>query len=130
MNGIFIDTNILIDYSHLKESTLSNTFKKDETIDLFINSVVIAEFLNDRNLTDQKKLEKAQDFISFFTVLEITGKIGFTAGELLREKKTNFLGDAFIAATCLIYELPLLTRNKKHFQKIPQLKLFDETKSQ
>ena len=31
--------------------------------------------------------------------------------------------DAFIAAICEVHKLPLLTRNVKHFNRIPGLKL-------
>jgi tRNA(fMet)-specific endonuclease VapC len=31
--------------------------------------------------------------------------------------------DIFIAATCIVNELPLITLNKKHFKRIEELKL-------
>jgi len=50
---------------------------------------------------------------------------GFLAGDLLREEKIPFLRDALIATTCLIHEIQLATRNKKHFQNIPKLEFYD-----
>ncbi|MGN7205873.1 type II toxin-antitoxin system VapC family toxin [Pedobacter sp. SAFR-022] len=31
--------------------------------------------------------------------------------------------DIFIAATCLVHELPIITFNKKHFERIDGLKM-------
>ncbi len=31
--------------------------------------------------------------------------------------------DIFIAATCLVYELPILTFNKRHFKRIKGLEI-------
>jgi predicted nucleic acid-binding protein len=35
--------------------------------------------------------------------------------------------DLLIAATALAYDLTLLTRNRRHFQRIPDLKLYEAT---
>ena len=125
MNKLFIDTDVLIDFSHGKSHLLENILKEKQT-ELFINPVIIAEFFTDEALKGEKK-EKAIEFFTHFTVLEITGKIGFLAGELLQSRKTNFLGDALVAGTCLANQIPLLTRNKKHFTKVPNLLFYSPT---
>jgi hypothetical protein len=33
------------------------------------------------------------------------------------------MGDLLIAATCLLHDLPLVTRNERHFGRIPRLRL-------
>ena len=126
MLNIFIDTNILIDHTHGKNKILYTLLldQKQKTIELFINPVVIAEFLTDKRLLDKNKLEKALDFLKLFQSVEITTSIGFISGQLLREGRIIVLNDALIAATCLAHDFKLVTRNKKHFHKIPGLQLY------
>ena len=126
MVKIFFDTDILIDYTFGKSKllyTLLNEQKKRE-VELFINPIVTAEFLNDRNLLDTFKLKKAVKFLSLFQIIEIDVKLGIVAGQLLRENKIIFLSNALIAATCVNNTLLLATRNRKHFDKVPHLQFY------
>lgn len=128
MIKIFVDTDILIDYSkgcgRLLEKLLRE--QKEGKIELCLNPVVIAEFFTDRNLKNKDKFAQACDFFNFFSVIEVNKKIGLLAGELLRENKTSFLGDALIAATCLSANLKLATGNQKHFAKIKNLEFYPD----
>ncbi len=126
MTPIFVDTDILINYSkghsRFLETLLSGQERGD--IELFINPIVVAEFMNDRSLRDEKKRAQAMDFLQLFSFKDVTKSVGFVAGELLREGRAGFLGDAMIAATCIANKLQLATNNVKHFNKIPSLQLY------
>ena len=126
MTKIFVDTDILIDYSKGYSQFLENLLEKQDQkqLELWVNPIVIAEFFTDSNLRNKEKLEKAKDFFGFFRVIEINKKIGLLAGEFLREEKVNFMGDALIAATCILEKIHLVTGNKKHFSKISSLDFF------
>lgn len=131
MTKVLVDTNIIIDFTKGKSKDLKFLFEKQEEgkINLYVNPVIISEFFTDRNLKNGKKLQKARDFFNLFDLANITKEVGFLAGELLREGKVNFLGDALIAATCLYFNLQLATKDKKDFTKIKQLTFFiDELK--
>lgn len=126
--NILVDTDILIDFTFNKKEILSFLFarQKKGEINLFINPIIITEFLTDQKLIENKRLEeKALQFLNFFDRVEITAKEGILVAKLLRERKIQFLGDAFIAATCLNRNLQLATRNKKHFQKVTDLTYFN-----
>lgn len=127
MINIFVDTDIIIDFTHGNHSSLKRLLdlQRENKAELFVNPVVLAEFFTDQQLAEKKKLEKAYEFFHFFTVTEIQAKIGFLAGQLLREGITDYLGDAFIAATCITYAFQLATRNVKHFHDIPNLRLYE-----
>lgn len=127
MHKIFVDTDIIIDYSHGKNKILKSLLETQQQgkIELFVNAIVITEFFTDRYLSNKSKLEKAYELFNFFTVIDINAKTGFLAGELLREKKTDYLGDALIAATCVINSLLFATRNQKHFKRISNLKFYE-----
>ena len=124
MKKIFVDTNIIIDYTKGFDKSLSNLFllQKQNLVKIFVNSIVIAEFFNDKNLKNKEDLDRANRLFQFFTVLELTGKSGFLAGKFLRTNRVSFIADALIAATCLENKLELMTNNQKDFKKVKGLK--------
>lgn len=109
---IFIDTCILIDYSNEKLWIDENSFKK-----VYINSIVQLEFLaGSLNKREQKKLNK---ILTKCTLLEIDQEILNLSVELMNEYGLSHgmgVYDAIIAATCMVYDLPLWTHNKKDFK--------------
>ena len=124
MTKVLVDTDVLIDYSkgfskglnELKE--LQNKGK----IILFLNPVVVAEYLADKSLNDDKKLKESLNFISSFKIILINKKMGIRAGEIMRNISGPNWKDAMIAACCLAEDCLLATRNRKHFNKIKGLK--------
>lgn len=126
MLKVLVDTDVLIDYSKGYAGTLEGLFDRQDKaqVELFINPVVIAEFYTDKKLKNKHRREKATEFLSFFKIVNISGKIGAKAGELLRENQVPFLGDALIAATAVTEKLKLATRNKKHFKKVTDLEFY------
>lgn len=126
MKPIFVDTDILIDYSKGHSRFLETLLAGQERgeTELFINPVVVAEFMTDRSLRDEKKRLLAQEFLQLFSIKDVTKSVGIVAGELLREGLAGFLGDAMIAATCTVNKFQLATNNVKHFNKIPSLQLY------
>jgi predicted nucleic acid-binding protein len=60
------------------------------------------------------------------TCLPINAEIGRKAGEYLRQFRRSHnvaLGDALIAATAAIHEVPLWTGNRKHYP-MKEIRLF------
>ena len=123
MKKVLVDTNILIDFSKNKGNLLEEYIKNGDNWELWINPVIVAEFLNDKWLISRTKQKKAEGFISLFKCLGINKEEGIKTGELIRSGQVDYLGDALIAATCLIGKMSLLTSNKKHFKKVKGLKL-------
>jgi len=123
---IFIDTNIIIDFTKGHTKVLKTLFEKKikGEVELYINPIIVAEFLNDQSLKNKKTKTKALEFLMFFETLPITKETGIIASNLLREDKVSFLADAFIAASCLQHKLLLATNNKKDFQKIKELDFY------
>jgi predicted nucleic acid-binding protein len=120
---IFVDTNIIIDFTKGYTKVLKTLFEKKikGEVELYINPIIVAEFLNDQSLKNKKTKTKALEFLTFFETPPITKETGIIASNLLRENKVSFLADAFIAASCLQHKLLLATNNKKDFQKIKEL---------
>lgn len=124
MSKIFIDTNIIIDFAHGKSTFLAELLARESknSSQLFINAVVVAEYFADKSLKDVKKHDQAEEFISNFRVVSINKKEGLLAAKFMREGLTFSVDDALIAASCIVNDMTLATRNKKHFAKIPGLK--------
>lgn len=127
MSDLFVDTNILIDYSKGYKGILENLLEaqQEEKVILHVNPIVIAEFFTDDTLKKKEVRLKAQEFFSFFEVQDITRQIGYLAGDLLRDRKVSFMADAIIAATCIICKFYLVTRNRKHFLSVSGLKFWE-----
>lgn len=74
--------------------------------------------------------EKEQDvsvITENFIVLSFTDAVAQKAAEIYHKLRLSNqmieFRDIFIAATCIVNELPLVTLNKKHFKRIEGLKI-------
>ncbi len=57
---------------------------------------------------------------------KIAEKAAITYQELKKENKIIEFRDIFIAATAMVHNLPVLTRNKKHFTRVKGLTLHEK----
>lgn len=123
MKKILVDTDILIDYSKGYDRFLGSLLARQRKgeIELFVTPVNITEFMTDTSLSDSKRREKAVAFLDLFTVKEAGKSIGLLAGQFLRERKTEYLGDSIIASSAINGGMTLATRNRKHFKNVPGL---------
>ena len=71
------------------------------------------------------KLIALEEFINTAKVLSLDESITKQTIQLRRQYKKIKLGDAIIAATALVYDLTLITRNTKDFNTINGLKTID-----
>ena len=121
--NILVDTDVLIDYSKSRDKVLDDL--RDNGHHLYLSPINIAEFLNNRSIINNpRRQEQADEFVSSFRVANINIQTAKMAGLILRSVNNSYLGDAFIAAVCVENNFQLLTRNKKHFEKIKGLKLY------
>ena len=77
--------------------------------------------------TTKEKENEVRSITEDLQVLPFTDAVAFKAAQLYHQlKKQNKLiefRDIFIAATCLVNDIPLATLNKKHFKRIESLVL-------
>ncbi|MDB6137976.1 MAG: twitching motility protein PilT [Verrucomicrobiaceae bacterium] len=113
-----LDSNIVIYASHpshewLRLEILSNPFA--------ISQATRVEVLGWHRITpeDQKDLES---FLAAGTTFSLTDEVADKALSLRQRKKMS-LGDAFIAATAMVHDCELITRNVDDFSHIPALRL-------
>jgi predicted nucleic acid-binding protein len=113
-----IDTNTVLDYMGGKLSDKAKKFIS-QVIDDEINISVINKIeLLGFSLVDQELI----DFVSFSTVWGLDEEIVEKTIEVRRMNRIK-LPDAVIAATALINDFTLITRDSKDFNKIHGLKL-------
>ncbi len=121
---VFVDTNILIDYSKGYQDSLRELFIKQHNrqIQLCINSIIMMEYLS--GIVPRFK-KKALSFLKQFDFVPMGFGVGIHASELVRSKDISFWKDALIAASCLDENAMIATKNKKHFKDIKNLKIYE-----
>jgi len=88
-----------------------------------ISAITEIELLCWRTATD-KDMEVLRNFISDAMVIELERPIKLKTAEIRRASKAK-LPDAIIAATAIVYDLTLITRNTADFKSIQGLQVVD-----
>lgn len=114
-----IDTNSVIDYLS-KKLPDSGMFFMNEVMDVtpIISVITKIEVLGFN--APEKSYRILSDFMDDAIVLDISNEVVETCIEIRKKYKTK-LPDAIIAATALVYDLDLITRNIADFKNIDRL---------
>lgn len=119
-----IDTNVAIEYigETLPEKALSLL---DGIIDarFYISVINKIELLGFGSITEDEEL-KFLEFINAAFVLDLNEDVVNSTIEIRRQYKTK-LPDAIIAATALVNQLTIITRNTRDFDKIEAVKVLN-----
>ena len=116
-NKNLIDTNIIIYF--LKDELPVNSYEFFD--DSFAVSIVTKiEFLGWRGF-DNKTYNEAKDFLENVRIIQLDDDIVEKTIQIKRKFKIK-TPDAIIAATCLVENRSLITRNNKDFERISDLK--------
>lgn len=115
-----LDSNIIIYASKKENESLRLFIKKNSPEISFVSYVEVLGF----NFPDKQEKIFAEDFFKHSNIHLIDLKI-LDSAVLLRKVKKISLADAIIAATAIVGDLTLVTHNKKDFEWIMELKLFD-----
>jgi tRNA(fMet)-specific endonuclease VapC len=120
---VFIDSCIVIDFIKGKEEIK----KQLNQIQMpCINFIVEMELM--QGAGDKRELAKIRKELSSFDLLDFHNEIAKLSSHLLKSYFLSHnlqIADAIIAATSLVYNIPLFTHNKKDFRYIPDLELFE-----
>ncbi len=120
-----VDTSIFIDFLRKKDKTQSVLYSISEIVPLAISSVTLYELL--MGATDDSKRTDIKILTDDLLILNFDESVAQKAAEIYHllkaENKMIEFRDIFIAATCLVYQMPLKTLNFKHFERIPGLKI-------
>lgn len=114
---ILLDTNIIIDF--LNGNIPVSVFEKCE---LCVSVITESELLRYPGVSEQD-IDKIERFLMIVKSIPVSSSLARFAAELGRTRKTA-LPDLLIAATAIQLGIPLMTRNKKDFNNIPDLELY------
>ncbi|GAB3655445.1 type II toxin-antitoxin system VapC family toxin [Echinicola sediminis] len=108
-----------------KDKTKTRLYDIYEEERLSVSTVTLFELLAGAN-TPQKR-EEIFLITDPIQKLDFTDAVALNAAEIYRQLKRNNrlieFRDIFIAATCIVHDETLLTFNKKHFNRIKDLKI-------
>ncbi len=117
-----VDSDVLIDVARGKEAAINHLdlLPEEWSISVVTSMEVV---IGARDKTDLRKMD---EFLAAIPMVPLKAGIGTRACELLKGyAKSHGLRilDAMIAATAIEEGKTLVTRNRKHFRMIPNLKL-------
>lgn len=123
------DTNILSYYIRGNEE-IKNRLNKElsEGNQFIINPITYYEISRGLlAISSPVKSQKFKELCQVFGILELSNRVLDIAAQnyAILRKKGELIEDAdlFIAATCLVNDLVLITNNRRHFSRIDGLKI-------
>ncbi len=123
---LVIDTSILID--HLRGGKIWNDLLKEikeKDVELYMPTIVIFELFSGQSSKDSAMMKKIYRFLENFKLIELTEDIARRVGEIYRDISVTLqVPDYVIAASTLEINGEVVTLNIKHFEKIPNLKIY------
>lgn len=118
-----IDTGVFIEHLRAKEKLATTLYQLSDSGDLFISAVSMYELY--MGATTKDKAYDIKMLTEDLSVLPFTDTVAIKAAQIYHELKFKNqmieFRDIFIAATCIVNELPIVTLNKKHFERIKGL---------
>ena len=117
---MLIDSNIIIYAAQAQHSALRQFIARHTPAVSAISYVEVLGY-HRLNLAEQQHFEA---FFAAATILSLTQPVLEQAMKLRRQRKMT-LGDALVAATCLVHNFILVTHNTKDFEWISALSVLD-----
>ena len=113
-----IDSNVLIDFmAELIPAKGSDFVENLFNTNFLISVVTKIEVLGYNDLPH--KISMMRNFVSLSEILQLNETVTEKTIDLKRSYRKMKLGDAIIAATAIVYNLALITRNTDDFKFIP-----------
>ncbi|MEM2134954.1 MAG: type II toxin-antitoxin system VapC family toxin [Candidatus Freyarchaeota archaeon] len=129
---IMLDTDVIIDYLKRKpQPEAVEIFDKidERQYEAYVSAVTVFEIYRGARLSPkpEKAMREANTLFSHTKILSFDEQSAIEASEIhvqLEKKGLHLeIRDVFIGAQAKIAKLILVTKNKKHFERIPELKL-------
>jgi predicted nucleic acid-binding protein len=127
-SGVAVDACVLIEFFRARDKSKTMYAKLVRSaVPLYISTIVLFEVRAGLNVSNQECLLK---LLRKMTCLPFDIRTAEIAADISRTLRKNRIqvesSDLFVAATAIAQSLPLATLNRKHFERIEGLKLFDD----
>lgn len=124
--GLILETTFLVDLErelNRGREGSAQAFLDDHSDDrLYITPTIAGELAAGASLAERHNWEA---FVRPFRILPADEEVAWQYGQLYRYLSDNGLligaNDLWIAAAALAYALPVVTRNRRHFRRVPGL---------
>ncbi len=120
--SVLVDTDIFIDYFNTGRF---HPLFDSKRFTVYYSIITKKELLTKPGLRETER-ESILAELSRCRLIPLSDAIAARYSELRRRLPALEKGDALIAATALVRQLPLLTKNKRHFEMVKELAIFGE----
>ena len=126
MKKVVIDTSVFIDYERACLGSYEDllVLRKKGECELYVPTIVVVELWAGGQMRHKRTQKIAEKMLIGVISIDLDEKIAKLTGELIRKKVVGVF-DAVVAASTLYLDAQLATGNKKHFEKVEGLRLFE-----
>lgn len=121
---VVIDSSVIIDFLRKDSREKSFAQKVIEDEDIVLSLVTVAELYSGKSVQQEGQAKDLLEKIIETAEVVYPGFDDAIKVGSLRAKYQLSLGDAFVAALALDLNLPLVTLDKKAFEKITEVKIY------
>jgi predicted nucleic acid-binding protein len=121
---VVVDADVMIEVLRKNPAVASYLRNDIGVFNIVLSAITIAEI--QQGATNKENLQQINRLLKQYIVLPIEHNISNIFSSLVQKyvlSHNTDIGDTFVAATALHYQLPLLTMNYKHYKHIPNLQL-------
>lgn len=127
---VCVDTDFMVDLDRGRPKAFDKLQQLEAAGEaVFITAITVAELYNGahRSKNREQALADVSDALSRFQVLGLDYESAKIWGELASQLKSNSIGDLdlFIASIAIANRQALITRNARHFERVPGLQVQD-----
>ena len=122
---IVVDTDVFIDFfrNHKPAVDFFSRIKDEDRLDeVFFSAISESEIIAGTHCNNPDYKERTLHFLGEFNKVIIDNKIAVLSGDIKRINDLS-IPDAIIAATALVLNATLITRNVKDFDKVKELSM-------
>ncbi len=124
---VCLDTDCLIDLARNDKKAIARVTGLSDNSELLFTTIInVAEYYAGASKSKTRgAVENAQNYLRQFSILVLDEDSAMLWGRLYSELKSSSIEDRdlFVASIALDNKQILITRNKKHFERVPGLKV-------
>ncbi|RJP92449.1 MAG: type II toxin-antitoxin system VapC family toxin [Desulfobacteraceae bacterium] len=124
LDMILIDTDILIDVARNVNEAVNCLQQVDQQFSAVVSSVTQMELII--GCRDKNELRSLDHFLERFQIINVSEQISETAIDLLKQYRLSHglqIADALIAATAIVTDIQLISKNQRDYRFIEALRL-------